>query len=56
MQGDICRIPVTATFTIINGEPVMTAAEYADIPAKAIAAYLVNKLGVDAIFSEEAGA
>ena len=33
MQENICRIPVTATFSIINGKAVMTAAEYADIPA-----------------------
>lgn len=55
-MNDICKIPVRATYTVINGKPVMTSAEYADIPASLIAAYLVNKLGVDAIFSGEAGA
>ena len=39
MQENICRIPVTATFSIINGKAVMTAAEYADIPAADIARY-----------------
>lgn len=55
-MNDICSIPVRATFRIVDGKPVMVAAEYADIPADAIAAYLVDKLGVDAIFSEGAGA
>ena len=47
-----CKIPVHATYTVYHGssEPVMTAAEYADIPADAIARYLVERCGVDAIF------
>lgn len=56
MQESTCKIPITATYTIVNGEAVMVAAEYADIPADTIARYLVDKLGVDAIFSGEAGA
>lgn len=53
-----CRIPINVTYTVYKGggRPVMTAAEYADIPADAIAKFLVGKLGVDAIFSGEAGA
>lgn len=56
-MNDICKIPVRATYTVYKGSgtPVMTSAEYADIPASLIAAYLVDKLGVDAIFSEGAG-
>lgn len=47
-----CKIPVRATYTVYKGssEPVMTAAEYADIPAADIAKYLVERCGVDAIF------
>ena len=56
MEDNICKVPVTATFTIIDGRPVMTAAEYAEISADAIARFLVDKLGVDAIFGEGAGA
>lgn len=55
-MNDICKIPVRATYTVINGKPVMTAAEYAEISADIIAKFLVDKLGVDAIFSGEAGA
>lgn len=57
-MNDTCRIPVRATYTVYKGSstPVMTSAEYVDIPASLIAAYLVDKLGVDAIFSEGAGA
>lgn len=55
-MNDICRIPVAATYTVYKGssEPVMTAAEYADIPAADIAKYLVERCGVDAIFGGEA--
>lgn len=51
-NNNLCRIPVKATYRIVDGEAVMVAAEYADIPASAIAAYLVDKLGVDAIYGE----
>ena len=55
MEDNICQIPVTATFTVDNsGRMVMSAAQYVGIPADAIAAYLVDKLGADAIFSGEA--
>lgn len=52
-----CKIPVRATYTVYKGssEPVMTAAEYVDIPAADIARYLVERCGVDAIFGGEAG-
>lgn len=56
MEDSICKIPVSATFTIVEGKAVMTAAEYAEISADAIARFLVDKLGVDAIFGEGAGA
>lgn len=55
MQDTTCKIPVSATYTIVNGKPVMTEAEFVDIPADAIAKFLVDKLGADAIFSGEAG-
>ena len=57
MSDNICRVPVSATYTVYHGssEPVMTAAEYADIPADAIARYLVERCGVDAIFGGGAG-
>lgn len=37
----MCKIPVTARFEIVNGEAVMTAAEYEDIPADLIAQYIL---------------
>lgn len=36
------RIPVKASYEIINGEAVQIAAEYADIPAEVIAEYLIK--------------
>lgn len=51
-MNDICKIPVRATFRVVDGETVMVAAEYADIPADAIARYIVEHCGVDAICGE----
>ena len=46
MTENICRIPVTATFTSTNGgKPVMTSADYVDIPTDLIARFLIEKLG-----------
>ena len=44
---NMCRIPVTATYTLYKGaeKPVMTSAEYVDIPADTIARFLIEKLG-----------
>lgn len=54
-KDDICTIPVTATYRIIDGEPVMVAAEYAEISAADIAKFLVERCGIDAIYGEGAG-
>lgn len=52
-DNKMCRIPVNATMQKINGEYVMVAAEYADIPAEKIAAFLVERVGTSAIFGGE---
>lgn len=56
MPNDICRVPVSATYTVHKGSdrPVLTSAEYADIPADAIARFLIERCGADAIFGEGA--
>lgn len=57
-MDSLCKIPVAATFTVYKGSstPVMTKAEYVDIPADAIARFLLEKFGADAIFEgREAG-
>lgn len=56
-MDNACRIPVTATYTVYKGshEPVLASAEWVDIPADAIAAYLVKACGVEAIFGGESG-
>lgn len=43
---NVCKVPVSATYRIINGEPVMISAEYADIPADVIARYIIEKCGI----------
>lgn len=52
-EKNICKIPVKATMQKINGEYVMIAAEYADIPAEKIAAFLVERAGATTIFGGE---
>lgn len=57
-MDNVCRIPVSATFTVYKGSstPVMTKAEYVDIPADAIARFLLERCGADVIFEgREAG-
>lgn len=51
-KENICRIPVSVTMQIINGEPVMVAAEFAEIAADKIAAYLVERFGAAQIFGD----
>ncbi len=51
---NMCRIPITATYRIVNGEPVRVADEYVDVPADVIARFLLEKFGADAIFGEGA--
>ena len=54
-MDNLCRIPVSAAFTVYKGsnKPVMTAAEWVDVPADVIAKFLIEKFGVDAIFNGE---
>lgn len=44
----MCRIPVKATMQRVNGEMTMVDAVWADIPADAIARFLIEKFGLDA--------
>lgn len=49
-KDNMCRIPVSATYRIVNGEPVLVDAEYKDIPADVIARFLIQKFGMTPIF------
>lgn len=52
LANDMCRIPVSVTKRIVNGKCITIDAEYMDIPADAIAQFLIQKFGVDVIFGE----
>lgn len=54
-KNNMCRIPVSATMQIINGEAVMVAAEYEEIPAEKIAAFLMERFGAGQIFGSDEG-
>ena len=45
MEDNICRVPVAATYEIIDGKAIMTHAVYEDIPADLIARYIMRKMG-----------
>lgn len=45
MDDDMCRIPIRATYRIVDGEPVLISADYRDIPADLIARFLIQKFG-----------
>lgn len=53
MKDNICHVPISATMQIINGETVMIDAEYAEIPADKIAAFLVERFGAGRIFGSK---
>lgn len=45
-KQDICRVPVVAEFRVVDGEPVMISAQYADIPAAELLRFLLNRSGI----------
>lgn len=47
---NMCRIPIEASYKIIDGKAVMVDALWEDIPADVIARFLLRKFGADAIF------
>jgi hypothetical protein len=49
-QDTMCSIPISATFRIIDGVPIMVEADYRNIPADAIARYLIEKVGITPIY------
>ena len=48
-KDNMCRIPVNATYRIVDGEPVLVDAEYKEIPADVIARFLIQKFGMTPI-------
>lgn len=55
MPNGICRIPVRATVAVSHGKSTMIDAEYADIPAAAIAEYIVQHIDPEKIFGKQEG-
>lgn len=47
-ETTMCRVPTVATMQIINGKPVMVSAEYAEIPADKLLAFLLEHSGMAA--------
>lgn len=49
-KDNLCRIPVKAYFTVIDGKPEIVKADYADIPAEAIAKFILDRVGAGKVF------
>lgn len=53
MNKDTCKIPVQATYKIVDGEPELISANYIDIPSDDIAKFLIQKFGLTPISSSD---
>lgn len=45
MSEQTCKVPVEATIRMIDGQPVMVDAVWADVPARLIVDMIVQHLG-----------
>lgn len=46
--SNLCSVPVVAEFRMVDGEPVMISAQYADIPAAELLRFLLDRSGIHA--------
>lgn len=42
----VCTVPVVAEFRIIDGNPVMVSAQYADIEAEQLLGFMLHRAGI----------
>ena len=49
VSNQTIRIPIRATYRMIDGEAVKIDAEYADVPVNLIAKMIIRKLGLPTI-------
>jgi len=47
-MSETIKIPVSATYRIINGQPVRIAAEYVDAPVDVVARFFLERFGAPA--------
>ncbi len=45
-MNDMCRVPVRASYAVVNGKAQRISAEYAEIPAQVIADFFMQHFGV----------
>ena len=55
MAQGICRIPVKARYIVEGDKAIMLDAEYEDIPAADIAAYIMQHVDPEKIFGKSGG-
>ena len=51
-KDNLCRIPLKAYFEVIDGKPEIVKADYVDIPAEAIAKFILDRVGAGKVFGE----
>ena len=45
-MNEVCRMPVRASYVVVNGKAQRISAEYAEIPAQMIADFFLQHFGV----------
>ena len=45
-MNEVCRVPVRASYVVVNGKVQRISAEYAEIPAQVIADLFMQHFGV----------
>lgn len=55
MQKGMCRIPIKARYVVEGDKAILLDAEYEDIPAAAIAEYIMQHVDPEKIFGKMDG-
>lgn len=45
-RANVCTVPVSAEYRIIDGKPVMVSAKYADIEAEKLLHFMLDRAGI----------
>ena len=45
-MSDLCRVPIRASYAVVDGKAQRISAEYAEIPAQMIADFFLQHFGV----------
>ena len=52
-MSDLCRVPIRASYAVVDGKAQRISAEYADIPAQVIADLFMKHFGISTTAERE---